>query len=98
MITPAHGLREAPQPPGSDLGGGPLVVGRLAMFLSADHGPDNPVTRPAGGDAAGAVETFDVVEVTAGTEQQRAGTDDHGADGKEKDEHEHGTTTAQSGE
>jgi len=49
-------------------------------------------------DKPGAMEAFDVVETAAGAEQQRAGADDHGADGNEKDEHEHGTTTAQSGE
>jgi hypothetical protein len=29
------------------------------------------------------MEAFDVVEVAAGAEQQRAGAHDHGADGKE---------------
>ena len=35
------------------------VVGSRTLFLGADHRPDNPVARPAGGDAPGTVEAFE---------------------------------------
>ena len=74
------------------------MVGAVGLLLGADHRANHPVSRPAGGDAPGAMETFVVIETAAGAEQQGPGAEDHGADGNKEDEHEHGTTTAQSGE
>jgi hypothetical protein len=74
----------------------PLLV--LTLLLGTDDRPDHAVTGPASGDPTGAVKAFDVVEAATGAEEEGSGAEDDGADGNKEYEHEHATTTAQSGE